>query len=1136
MIQTYSSLDMYAGQHVWIYNWSAAREQFYCIPVLKGDRENGIARDPIAVNLSPNFSAKYNHLVIVTYHPQKCRQRLALISENIEFTTKVCSDKEGYLIMKQLTAREIADNRNKGTAILVYAQRARELYELLRINYYFFYIESMGNYENVVQCYFNHMRASLSSFGSRGLFEIITVSSSSDVEDTLRFVSEDVDEHFPPYKITAFDIEAARFDDKFPIGNTLLDRLCTVAFQTVTVKSASRPRDYYFDNDHTAVIFVYLPTKKYSESMKPNNNVKIIRCATERELVQRVLAYISLANAVFITGWNIMKYDYRFLFNRAVYHNSVPNFISEYTFSRMCGMTDVFDLAPPWKLSIDTMECRKQFYPRHLKVNPPSNSIDATAKALLPAGMSKVSSMKITRINKVYWKLENNTDMDDTDVELFLKQLVTYNVRDVQLVTDLNGVLQVVQTLVPLSALADLNPGDCINYNATKVCLTYMKNQFQSVLMAPIDYNVIYNRGNYGLLYRKTGKYSVSGGRADLGKKGTYKGATVLDPEIGVHTNNNNNKTLACFDFASLYPSIMRTFAIIRGFVTRLSVDEYEADKSFYETRFKPLFIPADPDNVYLSVRNCVSSPIQYLCASLIEKRKANKTKAPTVAAALKILTNSTYGLCGVKGVLYDEVAVSMITAYGREFLLDVMSYFKEMYPGLKVLYGDTDSVFVSFEAGGSSAEMVARYNRYLEEKNPIVNALQLAVEDEFQCIIFIRKKLYMAKSSTKPDKYKLSGFPQRVNPKIHASMTKALGEILEIAIRSPLQELPGLLEQFYRDLFESHTCQTNDEGDYFFNLKVKSLDSYKSRTGKNYHVGSMYEKSTGIKIQDDDVAYVSICEVVPLVRKLPRKSFSLCLERDYDSRLYCMNRSASLTEFLSKTFDPILLAIVDDKSNTTMTLKSMSAEYVESLQKESLLKHVTDGYAVFDYSDCAVVSSLKISTAESWPEFYVQFVSNREMRSASDKIPWILEDYSKEERKNVRLSIEIIGGEKEERCYATLCHGPRPLFSYGFKRKFYSLDELGKLIRELLLGGKEDSRFLLSKIFVSISNPLTKKSSLKDILDFLNFIYGDTKKKCTGEKFVILLPFITIKSKKQRDDDEEEENDNSTMLQFCYY
>ena len=56
-------------------------------------------------------------------------------------------------------------------------------------------------------------------------------------------------------RYTSFDIETARLDDKFPNGDTLYDRLCSVAFQMVTVKNVSQPDKY---QNVKTVILIYV--------------------------------------------------------------------------------------------------------------------------------------------------------------------------------------------------------------------------------------------------------------------------------------------------------------------------------------------------------------------------------------------------------------------------------------------------------------------------------------------------------------------------------------------------------------------------------------------------------------------------------------------------------------------------------------------------------------------------------------------------------------------------------------------------------------------------------------------------------------------------------------------------------------
>ena len=197
------------------------------------------------------------------------------------------------------------------------------------------------------------------------------------------------------------------------------------------------------------------------------------------------------------------------MLKRLIYYKLVPDYLltTNNNLYKICSLQDkVCDIAPSWKLTIDTMASRKRFFPRHLPINPPSNSIDITAKFLLSDDDSAGKfNIDITKINQIYLLMEEKGEEKDKSIVLdYLRDLIIYNIKDVELVTKLNGTLQIIQILVRLSQLADLNPGDCIHYNATKIGITFMKNQFQSVIIAPIDYNTIYyNNNNAGLLLSK---------------------------------------------------------------------------------------------------------------------------------------------------------------------------------------------------------------------------------------------------------------------------------------------------------------------------------------------------------------------------------------------------------------------------------------------------------------------------------------------------------------------------------------------------------------------------------------------------------------------------------------------------------
>ena len=326
-----------------------------------------------------------------------------------------------------------------------------------------------------------------------------------------------------------------------------------------------------------------------------------------------------------------------------------------------------------------------------------------------------------------------------------------------------------------------------------------MKNQFQSVIIAPIDSNIVYNNNNNNIGLLKKNKKRREEDKEIRGKKGTYKGATVLEPVTGIHSSNNDDILLGSVDFASLYPNIMLSYGIIRGYVTRVSKMNYKKKWDNYFTR---LSILNDSKNFYLSCKKDIDQcPISYICKRLIEKRNLNRKTTPTLANALKILVNSLYCICRVEGSpLYDQIAATMITAYGRHHLTRAKTFFENTFDRLTVLYGDTDSLFIKCVRPNQTLyEMADRYNRYLSDKCGL-ESIQLSVDGIYQCIILIRKKLYMGKYTN--DRYKLSGFPQRLKPHLFNLMVESLHYILDVAsTTTTITILQEQIRQFYQNL-----------------------------------------------------------------------------------------------------------------------------------------------------------------------------------------------------------------------------------------------------------------------------------------------------------------------------------------------
>ncbi len=167
-----------------------------------------------------------------------------------------------------------------------------------------------------------------------------------------------------------------------------------------------------------------------------------------------------------------------------------------------------------------------------------------------------------------------------------------------------------------------------------------------------------------------------------------FRGAIVLRPETGIHEN------VAVLDFSSMYPSLMIKYNI--------SPDSYIGEKDGEEayaipevgTRFRK-----EPPGFYTVV---LSNLIQGRRQVKLEIAKAQKgTPGYRILKAreraTKVITNAVYGYAAWAGSRwYAREVGESAAALGRDTIRKSITIAKRL--GLKVLYGDTDSLFVNHE------------------------------------------------------------------------------------------------------------------------------------------------------------------------------------------------------------------------------------------------------------------------------------------------------------------------------------------------------------------------------------------------------------------------------------------------------
>jgi DNA polymerase I len=170
-----------------------------------------------------------------------------------------------------------------------------------------------------------------------------------------------------------------------------------------------------------------------------------------------------------------------------------------------------------------------------------------------------------------------------------------------------------------------------------------------------------------------------------------YAGAIVLKPESGLHEN------IAALDFKSMYPNIMITYNISPD--TYVPPKEptppggvYEAPEVKHRFRKEPAGFYKEVLSYLINVREEVRSRMKKISSESVEYRVLDARQK-----AVKVITNASYGYAGWIGARwYIKPVAEAATAWGRHTILNAIKMTEKA--GLKVIYGDTDSIFAEYE------------------------------------------------------------------------------------------------------------------------------------------------------------------------------------------------------------------------------------------------------------------------------------------------------------------------------------------------------------------------------------------------------------------------------------------------------
>jgi DNA polymerase I len=321
-----------------------------------------------------------------------------------------------------------------------------------------------------------------------------------------------------------------------------------------------------------------------------------------------------------------------------------------------------------------------------------------------------------------------------------------------------------------------------------------------------------------------------------------YKGAVVISPPQGVFFN------IVVLDFASLYPSIIRNWNL-----SYETVDVKEC-KNIKEIR-------DETGQVIHTVcfdRQGITAEITGLLRDFrvkIYKKKAKNTNISpeqkslydVVQSAMKVFINATYGVFGAESFpLYAPAVAESTTALGRLVITSTVAKAKEL--GLKVLYGDTDSLFLLNPPKDKLEELI----KYVKE----TYGLDLELDKTYKFVAFSGlKKNYLG---VYPDgKIEIKGMlaKKRNTPEF---LKKAFSDVTRIIAsmnsEDDIEKTKKLIMDKIKEVYFKLKNKEYYLDDLAFRVMLsKPLDSYTKNTPQHVKAALLL-KYNGVNVQPRDV------------------------------------------------------------------------------------------------------------------------------------------------------------------------------------------------------------------------------------------------------------------------------------------
>jgi DNA polymerase elongation subunit (family B) len=373
------------------------------------------------------------------------------------------------------------------------------------------------------------------------------------------------------------------------------------------------------------------------------------KVGSEEDLLNRLIEIIQERDVDILTGYNTDEYDFKRLRERCEEYNMELSLGREgermkfkrrgrFSGARLKGRMHL-DLYP--------------FIEHILAPGIDSETLDLDSVAQEMLGKEK---------DDLSWEEMKQIWEEKEDLEKF----ADYALKDAELAYELSQ--EIIPQMLELSRITGLIPFDTCRLTYGQLTENYLlREAYERDMISP-------NRPTHSQRRKRR-------------NQGAYSGGFVYEPEAGLKDD------IVVLDFRSLYPTVMVAHNIspdtlnVEGCSDRFELEEF--DYSFCQD-FQGFF----PELVEELVEE------RYELKSKLEDYEDGSQRYKSIynrQEAEKILANSFYGYLGYNGARwYSRESAEATTYLGRKYIQDTIEEAEQQ--GFEIVYGDTDSVFLSKE------------------------------------------------------------------------------------------------------------------------------------------------------------------------------------------------------------------------------------------------------------------------------------------------------------------------------------------------------------------------------------------------------------------------------------------------------